>query len=78
MTTTIVRDLGELKQAMKKAKAVFVWCNWNDDDGDYIPVTKSAFLRAVGADTPNDGAHGGRCNGTVIRAELRGDELYVN
>jgi hypothetical protein len=75
---TPLRTLGKLKQALKTARAVYVWCNWQGDEGDYIAVSKIGFLRSIGADTPNDGAHGGRGDWTPVRAELRGDQIYID
>lgn len=73
-----VATLGEVKALFRsgRIRKVFVWCNWQGDDGDYIEVTKSAFLRSIGADVAfhRDGRH----PDTEIKAEIRyGDELYI-
>lgn len=74
------KTLRELKIALKVAKNVYVWCNWTQDDGDYIEVTKRGFLRSIGADTPNDGAHGGKHDSTPVafRIEDNGTSIYIN
>lgn len=79
-TVTYVKlpTLGAVKAAIKKATAVYVWCNWEREDGSYIKVPKKAFLESIGADTPFDpSGHGGRHDATAIHAEMRDDELYV-
>lgn len=80
-----LRTLGELKAAIRTAKVVYVWVNWEGEDGDYIAITKASFLRGIGADTPaeydaegNPTGHGGKMDHTACRAELRGDEVYVD
>ena len=76
---TRLADLGELKRAIKTAGALFVWVNWEGDDGDYIQVAKSSFLRSIGADTPyEESGDGGRPDWTPVRAELRGNDVYVS
>jgi hypothetical protein len=78
MTYTKLATLGELKAAIRKAGAVYVWCNWEGDDGDYIEVRKAAFLRSIGADSPfEESGDGGRPDWTPVHAELRGNEVYV-
>lgn len=78
MKYTTIYTLGELKEAIRKADAVYVWTNWEGDDGDYILVQKKTFLRCIGADTPwEESGHGGRCDETMVKAEMRGNELYV-
>lgn len=70
--------LGRLKEAIKECKKLYVWCNWQGDDGDYIEVSKAAFLRSINANTPNDGAHGGRIDETQADFRVEQDCVYVN
>jgi len=76
--TTEIWTLGELKRKLKVAKKVCVWVEWEPREGDYIEVPKQKFLKSIGADTPNDGAHGGRHDTTSVKAKL-GDNnvIYV-
>ena len=69
--------LGELKKAIKDTNTVWVWCNWQGDDGDYIEVNKKKFLKSIGADTPYDGAHGGKHDNTQARFHVRDGEVFV-
>lgn len=77
MTRTL-RTLGEFKKALKDCETLFVWVNWQGDDGDYIEVPKSKFLRSINADTPSDGAHGGRMDETPIDYRVDATSIYVN
>lgn len=72
-------DLGKLKQAIASAKRVFVWVNIWGDDGEMVEVQKTKLLKAMNADTPNDGAHGGRGDWTpVCSFDLREDgDLWI-
>lgn len=77
-TVKMLTTLGELKATIRRAKTLYVWVNWQGDDGDYIAVSKAAFLRGIGADSPFDGAHGGRHDGTHVRAREDDGDVYVN
>ena len=78
ITYVQLRTVGEIKKALKGKKYLFVWCNWQREDGCYIRVLKKDFLTSIGADTPNDGAHGGIHDNTVAHARIEDDEVYVN
>jgi hypothetical protein len=73
-------DLGDLKKAIKKAKNVYVWANVWGDEGEYLKITKKDLLRSMNADTPNDGAYGGRPDETpTSRYELDADgDLFIS
>ncbi len=73
-----MQTLKELKLAIKTATRVFVWCNWMIEDGDYVETTKPKLLRAIGADTRNDGAHGGRTDTTPCRFRVEDGDLYLD
>lgn len=53
------------------------WCSWERKDGSYVKVSKREFLKNIGADTPNDGAHGGRADHTPVHAKIEDDEVHV-
>ena len=36
-----------IKEKIKKAYKIYVWCNTCSDDGTYIQVTKSALLKSI-------------------------------
>ena len=52
------QTLGNFKKAVQGRK-LFVWVNWAREDGEYFPMSVSAFLRSIGADVPHsrDGLH---------------------
>lgn len=70
--------LKELKSAIRACQTLYVWCNWQKDDGDYIEVPKAKFLRSINADTPNDGAHGGRMDETPAAFRIEDNDVYIN
>lgn len=74
-----IQTVGELRRAVKERafKTLYVWVCWGLD-GDYVEVARSKFLTAINADSPSDGAHGGCCDGTEFKGEIREDGcLYV-
>lgn len=74
----MMKTLKELKAALKTCKTLYVWCNWQVEEGDYIEASKPKFLRSIGADTPNDGAHDGLHDNTPINFRVESEEIYVN
>ena len=76
--TRTLRTLGEFKKALKDCSTLYVWVNWQGDEGDYIEVPKSKFLKSIGADVPNDGAHGGPMDATPISYRVDATTIYVN
>ena len=76
--TRTLRTLGEFKKALKDCSVLYVWVNWQGEEGDYIEVPKSKFLKSIGADVPNDGAHGGPMDATPISYRVDATTIYVN
>jgi hypothetical protein len=72
-----IRTVGELKVAIKYARQVNVFVVWNHDDGDYVEVKKATILRDLCIDTPSDGAHGGRDNGTAVKAHIQDGAVFI-
>lgn len=72
-----LNTVGELKIAIKYARRVNVFVAWSRDDGDYVEVKKSTILRDLCIDTANDGAHGGRDDGTAVKAHVQDGEVFI-
>ena len=77
MATRALSTLGEFKRALRQHKLpLYVWCAWEGDDGDYIEVSRAAFLRGIGAAVSFD--RGGKCDGHQIHFDVRpGDGIYI-
>lgn len=69
--------LKAFKADLRKCARLYLWCVWQREDGDYIEISKAGFLRGINADTPNDGAHGGRMDATPIDYRWEGCDIYV-
>ena len=50
-----LRNLGELKRAIKTADDVFVWSDWSPRGGDYLRIQKGELLRWIGTDIAIEG-----------------------
>jgi len=74
----IYLTLGAFKTCLKNFPGlpIYVWSNWQGEDGDYIQVSRSAFLLGIGADVAYH--RGGRHNATQMTFDKRDDGIYIN